>query len=163
MKVELLNNAKKKRVMNLLNEQYGIEKLPYLFIESGKGKFRIYSGALSKEELNMIGKNLHVELVGARLCKVDNEKARLNFDILNLPAVKSQLKTFSTIFLPDEDVGSWMSGIDLDYDTEHPVPFTYLVMKNEGDIFGMGQNAKTFIKNYVPKERRIRKPTKMVG
>jgi NOL1/NOP2/fmu family ribosome biogenesis protein len=156
MKISLLDNTKKKKLIQSLEKDFGISELPYLVIETGKGKYRVYSGSLSKEELNELGKNLNVEIIGASFAKIENEKTRINFDILNLPFVKSQIKPFSTFFIPDEDIVHWMNGGNIAYETELRNPFPYLIMKNGNDILGVGQNSKDCIKNYIPKERRIK-------
>jgi NOL1/NOP2/fmu family ribosome biogenesis protein len=153
MKIELLNNSKKKKLIEQIDRNYGIEDLSQLVIQTGKGKFRIYSGSLSKEELNLLGKSINIEIIGSKLCKVDDEKVRMDFDILNLPEIKNQIKEFSTIHLPDEDLEHWLKGGDLNKNEEG---FSYYIIKNKEDILGSGQNAKDHIKNYVPKERRIK-------
>ena len=153
MKVELLNNSKKKRVMALLNENYGIEKLPHLFIQTGKENYRIYSGSLSKEELNFLAKQINIEIIGAKLCKIEDNKLRLNFDITNLPEISSQIKD-NIIELTDEQAKKYMKGENIEMQIKSDA--NYLIIKHKGNFLGSGKNNKTFIQNYVPKERRIK-------
>ncbi|MEA3329900.1 MAG: hypothetical protein U9Q06_04100 [Nanoarchaeota archaeon] len=153
MNPTLLSNSKKKKILNQLEKSYGINELKYLVIETGKGKYRIYSGSLSREEINELGKNLNLEIIGERFAKIDLEKPRINFDALNLPEIKSQLKE-KVIEISDKEVKNWMAGENLDKEISEE---GFVVIKNKGDILGSGQNRRTFIQNYVPKERRVRK------
>ena len=153
MKVELLDNTKKKKVLQMLEKEYGISDLNYLFLETGKGKYRIYSGGLAREELNMLAKTIHIEIIGAKICKVEENKIRLDFDIINLPEIKKQI-TKNIIEIPDKEVYGWMQGNNLNINSESSA--SYLIIKNKNDLLGTGQNARILIKNYIPKERRVR-------
>ena len=42
--MKILKSLEKKGILNKLNEQYGISKIPYLILKFGKEKLRIYSG-----------------------------------------------------------------------------------------------------------------------
>ncbi len=151
MKPSLLNSAKKKKIVQLLEKFYGISKLPYLLIQTGKRKYRIYSGSLSKEEINELGKNLHIELIGTRFCKINDEKLRINFDSVNISEIKSQVE--NVFELDDEQAKKWMNGENIETNVEGG---EFLIMKYSEDFLGVGQNRKTFIQNYVPKERRVK-------
>jgi len=153
MKVELLDNTKKKKVLQMLEKEYGISDLNYLFLETGKGKYRIYSGGLARQELNMLAKTVHIEIIGAKVCKVEEDKIRLDFDIINLPEIKKQI-TKNIIEIADKDVHNWMKGDNLNINPNTDA--SYLIIKNNNDLLGTGQNAKILIKNYMPKERRIK-------
>jgi len=151
--IELLTNAKKKKITELLNEEYGIEKLRHLFIQTGKGKIRIFSGSLSKEEINELAKNVHIDTIGARLCNIENDEIRLNFDILNIPELKSQINK-NIIKITNEQVQKWLKGDNIEMVTD--LGGKYIIVQNKGDFIGVARNNKTFIQNYVPKERRVK-------
>ena len=114
MNIQLLDKAKKKKIMQVLEEQYGIKKLPHLFIKSGKDKYRFYSGSLSKEEIMQFVKNINVEIIGAKFCKTDNQTIRLNFDVMNLLEIKNQITNI--ISIEDEKLKAWMSGEEIKLD-----------------------------------------------
>ena len=153
MKVELLDNTKKKKLINYLNDSYGIEELPHLIIKSGNDKYRIYSGNLSKEELNELAKNIHVELIGNRIANIDKGDTRISFDAINIPLIKEQIDE-NILEINDEQTIEWMKGNDLQIKIETKSRF--VVIKNNNDFLGVGRVQRDFIKNYVPKERRIR-------
>lgn len=153
MKIELLDKTKKKKILALLEKDYGIEELSHLFIETGKGKYRIYSGGLSREELNRLGKDLNVEIIGASFCKIENDKIRINFDALNIPEIKNQINK-NVLEIEDEEMAGWLKGDNIE--TKKEFTGAYILIKHKNDALGNGQNSKDVIKNYIPKERRVR-------
>ena len=153
-KIQLLDKSKKKKIINQLETQFGISNLPHLFIQTGKGKYRIYSGSLSKEEINILGKNLNIEIIGSRFGKIDKEKIRINFDAINIPEIKNKI-TKNILEIPDSLSQTWMKGEDIEFKNENEPNF--VIIKNQDNFIGLGHNNKVFIQNYVPKERRIRK------
>ena len=50
MKIEILNKAKKKKIIQNL-EEFGIKKIPELLVRTGRERIRAYSGSLSKDLL----------------------------------------------------------------------------------------------------------------
>jgi len=155
MKVELLDNAKKKKIIEKLNYEYGIEKLPYLLIRSGKDKIRIYSGNFSKEELNELGKGLNVELLGISFLRPDQETYRISFDTINIPQIKNQI-TKNIIEIPDNQITEWFKGNSLENTKKIDLNSKFVVIKNNNDLLGVAKGNQDTIFNYVPKERRVR-------
>ena len=152
-KTELLDKTKKKRILEKLEKDYGVSKLPHLFIKTAKNKYRIYSGSLSKEEIIELVKNVNVELIGTRLCTIDDDDVRLTFDIMNLPIIKKQIN--KNIFeIHDNEVENRLRGNNIEIETKHDNKF--LAIKHKKDFLGIGMNQRDHIKNYVPKERRIK-------
>ncbi|MFA5020075.1 MAG: hypothetical protein WC533_03165 [Candidatus Pacearchaeota archaeon] len=153
MNAEFLDNTKKKKLISEIEEQYGIDNIPFLIIETGKDKYRIYSGELSKDEIKELSKSVRIEFIGSKICKKDNVNVRLNFDMLNLPLIKEQINK-NIVEINEEQIKPWLKGENVEKNVN--LSSSYLVVKNKGDFLGMGQNGKTFIKNYVPKERRVK-------
>ena len=56
-----IKSSEKNRIIEELNEQFGITNIPYLLIESGKEKIRAFSGSLSKEEIIKAGELAKVD------------------------------------------------------------------------------------------------------
>ena len=155
MKVEILDNTKKKKILSILDQDYGIENIPMLLIKTSKDKIRAYSGDLSREELNDIAKNMHIELIGTQLCTlVDNDQhVRLNFDVMNLPVLKAQISK-NILEINEKQKIDLLNGKNL----EMPSPFKspFLVLKLENDFFGIAKNRDSFLQNYLPKEKRMK-------
>ena len=64
MKLIFLKSKEKKKVVEELDEIYGIENLNYLLIETGKKKIRGFSGSLTREELQELAQITNVETIG---------------------------------------------------------------------------------------------------
>ena len=153
MYLKFLDNAKKKKIVEMLEKEYGIKKLPYLLVESGSGKYWIYSGALSKEEIKKIGDEIIIETIGTKLCTIDKDDIRLSFDALNIPEIKKQI-TKGVYEMPEEKIKEWLKGENIE--TEINADEEYLIIKNQDDFLGAAKNRKTFLHNYIPKERRVK-------
>ena len=151
MKIELLDKTKKKKILGLLEENYGVKELKHLFVKLGKDKYRIFSGNLSKEEIKDLEKNTRIEVIGSRICTTAENSVRINFDMLNLPEIKSQI-TENIIEITDEQLKEWLKGNNLEIDSKTKARF--VIIKHKNDFIGIARNQKNFLKNYVPKERR---------
>jgi len=151
MNIHFIKTPEKRRIIAQLKEQFGIESLPYLLIESGKEKIRAFSGSLSKEEISEISNLVRVELIGLYLIKKEHD-LRLSLDATTL--LKDQI-TRNILELNDEQFESWIRGYDLDIS---PIPKqgTYII-KYKSDFVGCGKSNGKIIFNYVPKDRRIKK------
>ncbi len=145
-----IKSAEKKQILKELNETFGIEELPYLFIESGKEKIRAFSGSLSKEEILGIARLTRVEGVGIYFLKKEITGIRMSFEAVQL--LKNQI-TKNILDLTDEQANSWIKGNDLAVKT----PAGVYVMRNNGLLLGCGKSNGEVIFNYVPKERRLKK------
>lgn len=155
MKIEILDNTKKKKLAAQLEQHYGISSLPYLVIRTGIDKYRIYTGNLSREELYEIAKNTHLELIGIKLCKIDRNDIRLNFDVLNLPEIKKRI-TKNIVVIDDKKADKFLKGENIEMPTNLK---GYVVIKNKDDFIGMGKASADgkVISNYIPKERRLKR------
>jgi NOL1/NOP2/fmu family ribosome biogenesis protein len=160
MKVEILDRTKKKKIMEKISKNYGIEEIDGLFIKTGKEKIRLFTGEIGWGELNEFAKSVHIEIVGLQLCTVIDAEVRLNFDAINLPEIKNEIvKEDKSVFeASEEEIKKWLNGDNLDFDEEagKKLDGDFIVVKNQNDLFGVGKNRKTYVQNYVPKERRVR-------
>jgi len=143
-----LQSSQKKKILKQLNEQYGITNLPYLLLQFGKEKIRLYSGNLSKEELLTLDKNLRIENIGLYFAK-QQEEIRLTLDGLQL--LKNQI-TKNILEINNKHTEQWLKGNDLDIQT---LP-TFKILKNNNEFIGCGKSTGQKITNFVPKERRIK-------
>lgn len=152
--------SKEKRDLVKKLEYYGITELPYLIIKSGKEKLRGYSGNLSIEEIQELNNELSLELVGMYLFNDYDENVRLSFDAVQ--ALKHQI-TKNILELDDKQALEFMKGRDILLSKEEVQKFEkdgetkgFKVIKNKGDILGIGKLVEGRIVNYMPKERRLR-------
>ena len=158
VKVEILDRTKKKKVLEVLKEAYGIEDLPYMFIKTGKDKVRIFSGEMSWDEINEFSKKVNVEIIGVPLCTfVEENVTRINFDVANLPLVKKSVS--ENIFeINDSQLSEWLKGnnLNLNPETSKKLTSSFVMVSHKGDFVGVGKIIEGYIQNYVPKERRVK-------
>ncbi|MBD3252860.1 hypothetical protein GF386_03960 [Candidatus Pacearchaeota archaeon] len=144
-----LNNPNKKRIIRQLEQQFGINNIPYLFLEFGKDKFRLYSGNLSKEELKLLDRELRIETIGLYFAKQQNDGIRLTLD--SLTVFKNQI-TKNILELTDSQAENWLKGRELLIKIDN----NFKILKNKNDIIGCGKSTGEKIANFIPKERRIK-------
>ena len=149
MKIHFIKSNEKRRIIEELNEQFGISELPYLLIESGKEKIRAFSGHLSKEEIYQIGNIAKIELIGLYLLKKE-EDYRLSIDATHL--LKNQINK-NIIEINEEQFQQWIRGKDIEIESQKGT----LVIKYKEDFIGCGKSNGEKIFNYVPKDRRLKK------
>ena len=151
MEHKFIRTPEKRRLIEELNETFGISELPYLLIESGKEKIRAFSGSLSKDEIIQLGRMANIEGVGIYFMKKEDSGLRLSFEACQL--LKAQI-TKNILYINDNQLELWIRGHDLDIKVPQG---TYIIAHGE-DFLGCGKSNGEKIFNYVPKERRIKKP-----
>lgn len=146
--MKILSSTQKNKIINKLNNLYGITKLPYLLLQFGKEKLRLYSGNLSKQELIILDKNLRIETIGLYFAN-QLEDIRLTLDGSQL--LKNQINK-NILNIDDKRADEWLKGNDLFIETGQG----FKILKNNNDFLGSGKSTGSKIKNFVPKQRRIK-------
>ena len=151
MRLEILHNKTKKKILAKLNEKYGIEKLPYLLIQTGKEKIRGYSGNLSKEEIMLLSRRLNIEAIGLYLMKEEGFKGdiRFSFDAPSVLDIKKGI-----VEINEEQKDEWLKGQDI-FIEDKEIRGS-MVLKYKNNFLGSGKAGEGRITNFVPKERRIK-------
>lgn len=149
MNAHFFSAAEKKQLLAELEEQFGIQDMPYLFLETGKEKVRAFSGSLSKDEILDLAKVANIEIIGLYIARKEHD-LRLSFDATQL--LKLQISK-NIIDLSKEQAREWLRGNDL----EIVAPKGTAVMRCGADMLGCGKSTGERIANHVPKERRIKK------
>jgi len=147
--MQIIRSAEKKRIIEQLEIQFGIAKLPYLLLRFGKEKIRAFSGSLSSQELLTLDKNLRIETAGLYFAKQQNDGLRPSLDALHF--LKNQI-TKNILEITDEQAESWFKGHDLLIKSDS----NFKILKNHGDFIGCGKSTGEKITNFMPKERRIK-------
>jgi NOL1/NOP2/fmu family ribosome biogenesis protein len=143
------NNKQKKKIIKKLNEQYGIKNLPYLTLQFGNEKLRLYSGSLSKEELSNLDNTLNIENIGLYFAKYENEDIRLTIDGIQL--LKNEI-TKNILELNDKEAINWLKGFDIELKADK----SWKILKYKDEFIGCGKSTGERITNFMPKERRIK-------
>jgi len=148
MNIHFIKSSEKKRIIEQLNEQFGIESLPYLLIETGKEKIRAFSGSLSKEEISELSRTLNIEIIGQYLIKKEHD-LRLSMDATQ---ILSKQITKKVVEINEEELDLWLHGYDLPIKTERGT----VILKYQSNFVGSGKSNCDKIINHVPKERRLK-------
>jgi len=149
MKVRFIRSSEKKRIESALKEQFGISKLPYLLLETGKEKIRGFSGHLSKEEIAVLARIANIEILGLYILRHEHD-FRLTLDATI--ALKEQISK-NILEITDEQLQLWLRGLDLEIKCGQG---TYII-KQDSYFIGCGKSNGEKIFNYVPKDRRIKR------
>jgi NOL1/NOP2/fmu family ribosome biogenesis protein len=149
MNLRFIKSSEKARLLEQLREQFGIEELQFLLIETGKEKVRGYTGHLSKDELAQLGQLINIEIIGIYLLKQERE-LRLSFDATQLLSEQINLRV---VDLTEEQTKQWMKGQDI---ALKALPGIYVV-RFQRDCLGCGRSNGETLFNYVPKDRRVKK------
>ena len=148
MNIKFLKSSEKKKLLAELEEQFGITKLNYLLLETGKEKIRGFSGTMTKEEIKELGEIANVEIIGLYLIKKER-KLRLSLDATH--TLKDQI-TKNIIEINNNQLEDWLRGKNLEIVKDGGVH----VIKCGDDFIGCGISDGKKLINHVPKERRIR-------
>ncbi len=148
MKFRFIKTPEKRKIIEELEKQFGIKELNYLLIETGKEKYRGFTGHLSKEEIAKIDSIARIQFMGVYLIRKE-DNLRLSFDATQI--LKEQI-TKNIIEINKEEYEKWIRGYDLEIQKESG---TY-VIKYEDDFIGCAKSNTKKLLNHTPKERRIK-------
>jgi NOL1/NOP2/fmu family ribosome biogenesis protein len=149
MNPRFIKSSQKREIESQLNENFGIEKLNYLLVESGKEKIRAFSTHLSKDEIDELCQIINVETIGAYLLKQEPPIIRLSFDACHI--LSNQIEK-GVIELDENQAEEWMLGKDIPLKAEKGV----FVVKHKEYFLGCGKSNSQVLFNHVPKDRRTR-------
>ena len=150
MNIKIIKASEKKRILKKLEEQFGIKKLNFLLIQQGKDKIRGYTGTLSKDEILGLERQINIETIGTYLFKIQPDGLRLSLDACQ---IFSNQITKNIIKINDNQALEWLKGKDIDV---HEPGKRFVVLENNNTLIGCGKLIENIVKNFVPKERRIK-------
>jgi len=148
-KMKILNNPDKKKILAQLENQFNIRSLPFLILQFGKEKYRLFSGSLSKEDLQLLDRELRIENIGLYFAKQQADGLRLTLDSLTL--FKPQI-TKNILPINKQHSLKWLQGQDLDIQSDN----NFKILEYNNELIGCGKSTGERITNSIPKERRIK-------
>jgi len=162
MKIEILDNTKKKNFFNEVS-YLGDFKANILLAYSGKETLRAYSGHLSVGEILKIWRSFPIEGLGLYFGKqiIDRhgrKEARLGLDALHL--MKNQI-TKNIIEINEEQAAKWFRGNNIEMTPEQKEQYKdvkeFVAVKYKNDFIGTAKlTNQGILLSFLPKERRIR-------
>jgi NOL1/NOP2/fmu family ribosome biogenesis protein len=143
--LKILNSKEVKRILKLLNEQFGYEeKLECVFLINKKFKVYIINRDISRVDLEA----LRIDSLGMYLGTYKNgfRPSIEGSQIVGPKAKKNILE------ITEEEMNKWLKGEDFNVDTELK---GFVLVKHKNDFLGCGNIKEGELFNYVPKSRRL--------
>jgi NOL1/NOP2/fmu family ribosome biogenesis protein len=150
--LKFFTKQEKEKLIQQLNNQFGITELPWEVAKLGKERIILFSGDMSEKELIKFDYLARVEGVGLYFAKIDEHTKDIRLSIEGANLLKDQI-TKNIFEMNEEQTDQWMLGQELNITTGKK---GFFVMKFKNDILGTGKISENKISNFVPKSRRLR-------
>ncbi|MCD4666647.1 hypothetical protein K8R47_02450 [archaeon] len=143
----ILNKKETKKILEEIQNQYGIKKLEldYVFLRNNKNKIYITNKNIGKLDLN----NFKINNIGLYFADVSN-KIRLSIEGSQLVGKNAKKNVLE---INEEEVQKWLRGYDLNTKKEFQ---DFVIIKHKDDYLGTGKYKENKILNFVSKDRRIK-------
>jgi NOL1/NOP2/fmu family ribosome biogenesis protein len=149
MQIKILNSGEKKKIIEDLNEKFGITELPWLLVMAGKGKIRAFSGSMTRDEIAKLSYDVRIELPGLYILREESDGYRISHDGL---FIFKNMATKNIIDISDKQADEWLRGENIEIDSEDK----WVLLGNKGELIGCGKVKDKKVINYVPRERRVK-------
>ena len=151
MTTQFTTNQQKQEITQKLNSQFGISlSQDNLLIESSKEKIRLFTGNLTKEQIQEIEAIAPIEAIGLYFFKEEKDaQLRLSLDATHI--LKDNI-TKNVTNLNDNEASQWMQGNDLN----KKAPKSIQVIQHNSDFLVCAKSTGEVLLNHIPKDRRIR-------
>jgi NOL1/NOP2/fmu family ribosome biogenesis protein len=148
----------KEKLVQQLNEQFGIKEIPWEVAKLGKERIILFSGDMSEKDLIKFDYLARIEGVGLYFAKIDEHTKDIRLSIEGANLLKDQI-TKNIFEMDEKQAEQWMLGQELNITTGKK---GFFIMKFKDDILGTGKISENKISNFVPKSRRLKyKETKI--
>lgn len=156
--LKIFNKREKEEFLKKLNEQFGIEKIPYQIAKLGKERIILFSGDLSGNEIFELERVSRIEGIGLYFAKLDEKIGDVRLSIEGTQLMNNQI-TKNIFELDEEQAEKWMMGQDLllsEIKTKEKISKGFYIMKFKNDFLGTGKISAEKISNFIPKSRRLK-------
>ncbi|PIN77279.1 hypothetical protein COV16_06985 [Candidatus Woesearchaeota archaeon CG10_big_fil_rev_8_21_14_0_10_34_8] len=148
MKGKYLNSKEVKKVLDLLNKQWGFsDKLNYVFFQSNKRNIYI----VNKEFASLDASKLRINTLGMYFGEI-TQKGDLRLSIEGAQMIGPNVSK-QVLELDDDQVKKWMYGEDVEVADDLA---GFHILKHENYFVGCGSCKNGVLVNFVPKNRRIK-------
>ncbi|MDP6642150.1 MAG: hypothetical protein QGF74_02105 [Candidatus Nanoarchaeia archaeon] len=149
MALKILNNKEKKKVIDVIKEQYNINKLDldYIFLKNNDNKVFILSKDFSKINID----NIRVNSFGLYFAKIHPNGVRLSIEGSQLIG---EYANKNILDINKKEVNLWVRGNDI---LTNEKLDGFVIIKSKNDYFGSGYYKEGKIQNMISKDRRIKK------
>jgi NOL1/NOP2/fmu family ribosome biogenesis protein len=149
-KIKILEGKELENFTQILNDQFGITKIPGQLIMKGKEKVFLYTGNLPEKDLKTIEFRIFIERVGTYVAKIEEQGIRLSIEGSQI--FKNQI-TKNIVELNEEEMLTWMHGSEV---LKQSRITGFVIIKYKEDMLGTGKASAEKITNFIPKSRRLK-------
>jgi len=154
--LEILDKKEERKLLDLLEEQFGILEIPGIIVKRGEERLFLFQGILTKQEIKLLERTVPVERVGVYFAKLvqekDKNKTSIRLSIEGTLILQNQL-TKNIFELSEKQLEEWMKGRELDIPTKFR---GFVIMKHKSDFLGCGKASEKKITNFISKTRRLK-------
>lgn len=145
--LKILNKKESERILDKINEQFGIKNIEsnYIILQKKDGKIFLINNFFGKIDYS----TLRINELGLYVARFDKE-IRLTIEgsqIFGKHATKNVYE------VNENDANSWMEGNDIECSKEFK---GFVIIKYKDNYLGSGKCKNNKLLNYIPQERRIR-------
>jgi len=149
-RLRIICGKEEKEIINKLNEQFGIKKIPGKLFMRGKERIFFYKGNFDKEKIQELEKIVFIERVGVYFGKIEEYGIRLSIEGSQI--MKNEISK-NIVELTKEEMQTWMMGHEV---LKKSGLRGFVIMKYGEDMLGTGKASEEKITNFIPKSRRLR-------
>jgi len=153
-KFKILNEKEKKKIVEQLNQQFGIKKIPGIILQRGAERLFFYDGDLDKREIQDLENTIIIERIGIYFAKLIPGEDQIRLSIEGSHILKDQI-TKNIFTLNDKQAEKYLKGEEV----EIKIPEKergFVVIKYKEDLWGCGKASAEKISNFIPKARRVK-------
>jgi len=150
--LKFLDKNEKEKFVKQLNNQFGIEEIPWRIAKLGKERIILFSGEISDKDIMKLDEFSRIEGVGLYFAKIDEKTKDIRLSIEGAQLLKDQI-TKNIFELDDKQAEQWMMGQELNITTGKK---GFFIMKFKDDFLGTGKISENKISNFIPKSRRLK-------
>lgn len=150
MTIQIFSKKETAEIIEKLNKQFGIKKLPGIVLRIGQERLFLYIGSLNENEIRTIEETVPIERAGVYFAK-DQDGIRLSIEGIHL--LKDQITKNIYEIENEKDLETWMHGSELNVKSGF---IGYVIMKYREDFVGSGKASAEKITNFIPKSRRLK-------
>jgi len=145
MLLDILNTRQVKKLKNIMEAQFGIQRLPdFVYLMNRRSKVFVTNRHLQDIETD----KLNLERVGMYFREFKNEAFRLSIEASQLVGDSANK---NVVELSLSQARAWLQGTDLEIESPKS---SFVIVKHKNNYLGCGKLTNNKLHNFVPKTRR---------
>lgn len=151
--IKILEGNERKKIIDKLNEQFGIGEINGTLLQRGKERIFFFTGSYTKEQIRNLSISAFIERVGLYFAKIEENGIRLSIEGSQI--LKDKIKK-NIIELNEKEILTWMMGHEIERENKET---GFMIIKYKNEMLGTGKASDKKITNFIPKSRRLKDKT----